>query len=326
MSSQNFPILFAKELDGKGGASDLKGADIERVLKSQKLGWAHLDVNHPETRGWLKDNIGYLDDLVLDALLAAETRPRVAEIGEGFLLILRGVNLNPGAEPEDMVSIRLYIDQYRIISTQRKQLKAVYDILEKFEKGQGPKDSADLIVSFMSRLFQRMEPVILEMDERMDELEESILESPDVKDRHDITDIRKMAIMLRRYIAPQKDIVGYLRSADTSWLDGLHKRQLQDNQDRLTRYVEDLDAIRERAQVVKDELANILSDRMNKNMYVLSVVAAIFLPLGFLTGLLGINVGGMPGANSDIAFWIVCVLCAGFVMGEYLLFKVMRWL
>jgi len=62
--------------------------------------------------------------------------------------------------------------------------------------------------------------------------------------------------------------------------------------------------VRGRAQIVKDELVTGLSDRLNKNMYMLSVVAAIFLPLGFLTGLLGINVGGIPGADNEAAFWI----------------------
>ncbi len=50
------------------------------------------------------------------------------------------------------------------------------------------------------------------------------------------------------------------------------------------------------------------SEAMNRQMLLLSVVSAIFLPLGFITGLLGINVGGMPGAASPLAFWIVAVL------------------
>jgi len=64
---------------------------------------------------------------------------------------------------------------------------------------------------------------------------------------------------------------------------------------------------------------------LNKNMYVLSVVAAIFLPLGFLTGLLGINVGGMPGADNTDAFWIFCGLLVIVVGLQVLLFKKMKW-
>ncbi|MGB2009788.1 MAG: CorA family divalent cation transporter, partial [Cycloclasticus pugetii] len=87
----------------------------------------------------------------------------------------------------------------------------------------------------------------------------------------------------------------------------------------------DLDTIRERAQIVKDELVTGLSDRLNKNMYMLSVVAAIFLPLGFLTGLLGINVGGIPGANNEAAFWIFMGILALIILAQVWLFKKLKW-
>lgn len=177
-----------------------------------------------------------------------------------------------------------------------------------------------------ARLFERMEPVILELDDRTDDIEEKIIEKPDTSYRHNIIDIRKKAIVLRRYIAPQKDVLGRLYTSKIRWMDVSHQRSIHESLDRVTRYVEDMDSIRERAAVVKNELANIMADRINKNMYVLSIVAAIFLPLGFLTGLLGINVGGMPGANNSIAFWIVCGLCLAFALSAIILFKKLKWI
>ena len=140
-----------------------------------------------------------------------------------------------------------------------------------------------------------------------------------------IVDIRKQAIMLRRYIAPQRDVMQHLRTSELKWLNAMHKRHLQESYDRVLRYAEDLDAIRERAQIVKDELANALSDRLNRNLYILSVIAAIFLPLGFLTGLLGINVGGIPGADNPLAFWLVIAGMGILVAIQVWLFKKLRW-
>ena len=76
----------------------------------------------------------------------------------------------------------------------------------------------------------------------------------------------------------------------------------------------------------QEELANQMSEEANRRMYVLSIVAAIFLPLGFFTGLLGINVGGMPGADNGWAFWVVCGICVTVVVWEVLLFRKKRWL
>lgn len=322
----NNPIIFAYEFDGKGGGTPI--ADVKTAsqkIAGDQLAWVHLDAHNKNTHTWLEEELSYLDPFVVSALLAEETRPRITEIGDGALVILRGVNLNEDANPEDMVSIRMWIDSQRIISVRRRKLKAIVDINERIKAGKAPVDAGHFLTMLITKLFERMEPVITDLDDRTDDLEEQILEKADLSLRENIIDIRKKAIILRRYIAPQKDAIGQLRISDISWVLPAHKRQLQENFDRVLRYVEDLDAIRERAQIVKDELANILSDRLNKNMYVLSVIAAIFLPLGFLTGLLGINIGGIPGADDTGAFWIFCGLLAIIVAGQVYIFKKLKW-
>ena len=322
----NNPILYAYEFDGQGGGeviSYTKEASLK--IEQDELAWVHLDVNNPETKEWLEKELSYLDPFVVSALIAEETRPRITEINDGALIILRGVNLNENANPEDMVSIRLWVDSHRIISVERRSLKAAHEISEKIKKGSGPTDAGRFITMLITLLFERMEPVISELDDRTDHIEEQILDSADMTLRENIIDIRKKAIILRRYMAPQKDAIGQLRLSEQIWIKPEYKRHLQENYDRILRYVEDLDAIRERAQIVKDELANILSDRLNKNMYVLSVIAAIFLPLGFLTGLLGVNVGGIPGADNIDAFWIFCVILIVLVVVQIAFFKKQKW-
>lgn len=318
-------ILHAYTINGNGAATELHGDDITHTIKSKDLAWVHLDMNHTGAREWLENELTYLDQIIIDALLAEETRPRILEFEEGVLLILRGVNLNENSQPEDMVSIRLWIDKHRIISVRRRRLKAVQDIREKLAAGKGPKNAGDFLIALTSRLFERMEPVMTHLDERVDDIEERVMEDPQSEERQEIISIRKQAIILRRYIAPQRDVMAHLRSSDLGWLDKTHKRRLQEILDRVTRYVEDLDTSRERAQIVKDELANALSDRLNKNLYMLSVIAAIFLPLGFLTGLLGINVGGIPGAENDTAFYIFCGILTAVVAVQITLFKILKW-
>lgn len=318
-------VIYAAEIMGDGYGRLLHGAEISKVIKDDALAWVHLDANNPASREWLQSEITYLDSIIIDALLAEETRPRIVEFESGALLILRGVNLNENARTEDMVSIRIWVDAHRIISIQRRSLKAIRDIQEKLEQGKGPKGSADFVSTLAGRLFERMEPIFADLTDQLDDIEERVMEEPDKEERGEIIDIRKKAIIFKRYVSPQKDIIAHLRASEIPWMSSLHKRQLQESLDRLTRYVEDLDAIRERSQIIKDELSNALADKMNKNMYVLSVIAAIFLPLGFLTGLFGINVGGMPGVENGAAFWIVCAVCVGFTVGIAALFKYLKW-
>ena len=103
------------------------------------MAWAHFDANHVDTAAWLGSEISYLDDIVIEALLAEETRPRFVPVNDGVLLILRGVNLNANADPEDTVSIQIFIDLQRVVSVQKRPLRAAADIQTKLEKGSGPK-------------------------------------------------------------------------------------------------------------------------------------------------------------------------------------------
>jgi zinc transporter len=314
-------ILFAYKLDGKGGGSSIDLDNILDIIASRGKTWLHMDANHENTEEFLRNEALQLNNFIVNALLAEETRPRMEEVKDGVLLILRGVNLNDNASPEDMISIRLWIDKNRIISLQRRQLKAVLDIKEKIKYFKGPENSAQFVNMLISLMIERMSPSLEILDDSISDIEEKILENPDASFREDIIEIRKQAIMFRRYIAPQRDAIGQLRMSGVAWLSDIDKRHVQEGYNHIMRYVEDLDAIKERAQIVKDELSNILSDRLNKNMYLLSVIAAIFLPLSFLTGLLGINVRGIPGAENGDAFMVFCLILSVIVLLQIAVFK-----
>ena len=272
----------------------------------QGLLWLHFDIKEDETKNWLlADEL--LPEVVSAALLASETRPRANTIGDGVLLSLRGVNLNPGADPVDMVSISLWIEANRIISTRRRRLLSVDDVVDSLDEH--PLTGAgDMVVRLADRLVRRTSDVIDRLDDHISNLEDHAAQQSDKLNRTELADLRRDAIALRRYLAPQREALSQLHRGDFSWLTDTDKLNLREVGDRLILYLEDLDAFRERASVLQTELASRLSEQLNQRMYVLSIVAAMFLPLGFLTGLLGINLGGIPGAQSPFGFMIFSLL------------------
>jgi len=318
-------ILLAYTLIGDGSATPLAHDAISAGLKGDALTWVHFDAAHEAATTWLEKELDYLDPFVVSALTANETRPRMTPIGSGAIVILRGINLNSAADTEDMVSIRLFIDENRIISLQMRDTKAVNTIETSINSGKAPKNSGDFLSQLINLLASRFEIVLSELDELTDDTEEALLTHADISLRQDIINIRKKAIIFRRYMAPQRDAISQLRMADIDWLSDNQKRSLQESYNHITRYIEELDAIRERAQIVKDELANIMTDKLNKNTYVLSVIAAIFLPLGFLTGLLGINIGGIPGVENPSAFTIFCLFLIIISAIQIVIFRKLKW-
>ncbi len=325
MSSTNAGLLAAYHLngDGSGIAIDWEAAQV----KPEKAGfrWLHFDLTHADSQQWLYNESG-LDETVCDALLADETRPRTAAFPDGVLVILRGVNMNPGADPEDMVSIRLWVEQDRVISTRRRRLLSVDALKADINNNLGPATPGELLVMLCGYLMSRMSSVIAELDERVDDLESAGLESSQYQIRNELSAIRREMISLRRYLAPQREAMNRLVNERNIILTEQHRGQLRESTDYLIRYIEDLDAMRERASLIQEELVNRMAEHMNQRMYILSLVAGIFLPLGFITGILGINVGGIPGTDNGLAFTYVLVLCALLIALGYLLFKRQKWL
>lgn len=281
--------------------------------------WTHLRRDAEGTRDWLERS--GLDRIVIDALTAEETRPRVTAHAGGVIVVLRGVNLNPGAEPEDMISVRFWIDDRRVIGVWIRPLMAVRDMIEAAERGQGPRTPGGLVARMALRLADRAEPVVAALGERIDAFDEALLAERAELSRKDIAEIRHQAIVLRRYMLPQRDALSTLEIEDRAWLTESDTAKLREAADRVARLGEDLDAVRDRAQIVQDQILDQRSEVMNRNMFLLSIVAAIFLPLGLLTGLLGINVAGVPGTDTPAAFWIVCGLLGGLVLVQIWLFR-----
>ena len=143
--SEEDGLICAWRLDGKGGGTEI-GWDA--LSEGAELGntWAHLHFESERVRKWLREESG-LSSLVAEALLYEETRPRCAAVGDGLLINLRGVNLNPDANPEDMVQLRLYVDRHRIVSVRRRRLMAVQDIRDRLAEGRGPIDDRSSAIS-----------------------------------------------------------------------------------------------------------------------------------------------------------------------------------
>lgn len=311
-------------LDGKGGGTPLDWPGIRSWTPEQGALWVHLDFTADGVREWLWEESG-LDPLVADALIADETRPRCAPIADGLLISLRGVNNNPGADPEDMVSIRMFCTRERVVSTRRRRLLSIKDLVEALERGEGPHTTGEFAAMLADRLIERMSGVIAELDERIDLLEEKIIEGGGQEIHGSILELRREIIKLRRYLAPQREALNRLHAEKTLWFSEHDRLRVRETYDKITRHVEDLDSTKDRASVAYDELSRHVAEQMNARMYLLSLIAGLFLPLGFLTGLFGINVGGIPLADSPWGFFEVIAFLLVLVIIQIIFFRRKKW-
>jgi zinc transporter len=310
-------------LDGTGQGRMLR--EGVSLRPEQGVQWLDLDLYDEVERSWLRKLPG-LNTVVKEALLAEDTRPRAVAVGEGMLIALRGINHHAEAEPDDMVALRLWIEQHRIITSHRRALHSLNDLRHDLRQGQGPVDAGDFLVRLLGRLIDRMSDTIDDLEERVGDVEEQVALSAPGPYREQLSELRRTTIAIRRYLAPQRDALGQLLVEQVAWLGAPHRLRLHEVNDRLLRHIEDLDSVRERAVVAQEELIGRLSEQINSRMYIMSILAAFFLPLTFLTGLLGVNVGGIPGALAPSAFWWLLALLGAVCGVQLWMFRRKGWL
>lgn len=316
--SESDGLIFAVVFDGKGGGREVEWDAIASWKPSDGTLWLHINTDGAQANAWVRNESGVARAVADTLLEPGDHRPRVQAGDANMLAILRGVNFNPGADPEDLIGLHMWIEEGLIISVRRRRVRSGQAIRERLAEAKGPRNVGEFLVVMSALLLEPLADLVEQIDDQIDAIEQAVVQESFDQVRGQLRDARQLTIVLRRYLSPQRDALAKLSTTKVKWLDDDDRAYLREIADSTTRYVEDLDSLRERASVIQEELTTQLAERTNKTIYVLTIFSAVLLPAALLTGLFGINVGGMPWVKSDLGFWIV--LCGVPVLAVLVIF------
>jgi len=312
--------VYAYQLNGKGGVREI---DDQTQASQQDPCWLHLDYSQPASQQWIS-NTPLLPDNVREALAGNSVRPKVLRMGEGTLITLRCINLNDNARPDQLVTIRVYLTDKIIVSTRHRKV-SLTELVADMQNGSGPTDTGSWLVEMCDVLTDHTSDFIEDLHDKIIDFEDDLMEQR-MPERGQMALLRKQLIVLRRYMSPQRDVFARLASERLPWMSDDERRRMQEIADRLGRGLDDLDSSIARTGVLADEISSLMADSLNRRTYTMSLLAMVFLPTTFLTGLFGVNLGGIPGASSHYSFLIFCALLVVLVGGVAWWMKRSNWL
>jgi zinc transporter len=327
-------LRFAMLQGSDGRVRDLTWAEVENWQIDDGFLWIHLERDDPRAQAWLFERAG-LHPLVAQALTDDESRPRVEDVDDNLLIVLRGVNrLNPNEEREtdidaELVPVHIWMEAGRCISLRDKahSLNALRDLRLAMMTGKGPRTAGALLARIAEKVVDRLGDLLDDLEEEVARLEDKISEGSEGDDvRNEIGALRRRNAQLRRYLAPQRDALYRLRHDDATWLEPDAKMRLREVNDRLIRHIEDLDEMRTRATILHEDFTGLISERSAQSSNRLTALAAMVLPPSLLAGMLGTNIGGIPGAQDPWAFPILCAVILGMMPLTWALLKIIKWL
>jgi zinc transporter len=267
----------------------------------------------------------YVPGLAANALLASETRPRCDEIEAGAIVNLRGTGIAATTDSDRLVSIRVWVEEGRVTSVSRRPLAALAKVEAAMQAGQ-LRDGGDFVSALAQAISAGLDPEVADLGDQLDDCEGAFDDGNIYALRRRIAVLRSQAIALRRFVAPDRDALASMAQLPFDWISTEDRMHLRDAADRFARMAEELEAVRERAALLHEQLTDLRAEIVDRRSLAIAIVAFIFLPLTFVTGLLGMNVSGIPFAEREWAFWGVvgfCILIALVVLGW---FAVRQWL
>ena len=314
----------------KGVVEELPQQGIAAKLNERAQGsgdhdfiWVHIRSNG-EVHHFLEQLELALPPSVRRALVAVETRPRAEPINSGVLVNLR----LPGIEGQDdgdlLPSIRIWAERGLLLSVAFRPSLVTPTVEAEFREGVHH-DPGDIIISYLGHSAEALDTIVARIGDELDDVECMLAPGVPLSVRRQVTRLRSQAIAYRRFVGPQRTAAERLTQLPLDWLDDDERAAVREAADRFARMSEELESVRERAAVLHEELTDLRAEKMDARSLQIAIVAMIFLPLTFITGLLGMNVEGIPWAHQPWAFWGVVALCVviGIAVSGWFIWR--RW-
>ncbi|WP_162505416.1 zinc transporter ZntB [Candidatus Arsenophonus triatominarum] len=212
-----------------------------------------------------------------------------------------------------------------IISSRHRKVKSLEPVIDDLNHHVGGKTSGEWLVEVADSINDEVSDFTDILHDRLIKMEKKIL-TEEIPERGKLALLRKQIIIVRRYMPTQRDVFARLATEKFLWMSDDDRHRMQENAERLGRCIDELDGFVARIAVITDEINALISEATNKRIYTMSMLAIVFVPLTFLTGLFGVNLNGIPGSEFKFAFSIFCLLLSCLISFVIWWLKRGKWL
>jgi magnesium transporter len=289
-----------------------------------------VDMQNPsEAEGRILKDVFHFHELAVEDALSALEFPKVESYGEYLYVILHRIDF---AAPEHCFQthdVDFFLGRNYLVTIHTGDSRSIEHISAVCERnsmalGEGV---AALMHRIVDAMVDNYRPEIEELSERLDELEERVFDASAANLAKDILNFKKDVGSLRRVVQPQRDVVGRLARREFPQIDEQVAYRFRDVHDHLVRIADESMFFQDRITSLLDANLAIVSNQLNSIMKILTVIATVFMPLTFITGLYGMNVD-LPhfGLGGVTMFWVLMGLMLGIVGIMLYYFRKRGWI
>jgi zinc transporter len=283
--------------------------------------WLHFNLADARAQQWLA-NCERLPAAARDRLLSDDRHIGLRAAGSGLAGLLGDVGYEFESDPEHLGLLHVYVDEHWIVTARTHPLKVADQLRREFLEGAIAPTPLFVLIRFAEELGELFDSIAITQADLVDDIEDSVLKDRGRREGGDLGRVRRLVARLRRHVAAQRQALAQVVHRPPRWSGEEEIEQLRRAFERTEVVAQDLEATQERARLLQEEISNSLGEATNRNLYVLSIVTAIFMPITLVTGIFGMNVGGLPWLTEDGGFIRVMVVM---VLTAVITLVVLHW-
>ena len=270
-----------------------------------------------------------LDPLILEDIVNTQNRSRLEEFDDYLFLPMKilGVDLNSNEITTEHES--LLLGKNGIISFQESELKILDPLKDRIRKGKGiarQRNSDYIYYRMVDTIVDNYFVVTEYLADRLDVLEENILQNPNENVNEEIYELKKKIGFVKRTISPLRESISNIIKIDSDLVSESTQNYFRDVYDHLIHLIETVDSQRETINDFLNLYMSAMSNKMNEVMKVLTIFASIFIPLTFIAGIYGMNFTIMPELQWEYGYFIAWGVMLFVAILLLIYFKRKRWL
>lgn len=280
---------------------------LDTAEASDDFVWLHFAMAHGGSQAWLQRHVG-TTSLFADAIGGPVASTRVEQEDDALVAVINDVHFDFAMDASAISSISLLIQRRLVVSARLKPLRSVDRLRALVRSGRTFRSSAELLAHFLWEQANVLVGILRRCTGRIDAIEDGLLTDRLSLSRNEIGDLRRMLVRLQRLLAPEPAALFRLLNRPPGWVKAADVQDLRQAAEEFATAVVDSGALIERAKLLQEELGARLDEHGNRTLRILTIVTVLALPINLTAGLFGMNVGGIPLAQSGHGFAIVVIL------------------
>lgn len=273
--------------------------------------WLHFNLGHTATERWLTSHAD-LPEEFFEALRDDSHSTRIERVENSLLAVVNDLHYDFKFEATDISTLWLSLGPNLVVSARRKPLRSIDTLREAVRRGEVIRTPLALLVHLLHDQEDVLVNIVRRVTQRIDQVEDALLAGKLRVTRAELGALRRLLVRLQRLLAPEPAALFRLLQTPPNWIDESDSGELRQSTEEFSVVLRDMSALQERIKLLQEELAAHVNEQNNRSLYVLTIVTVLALPINIAAGLLGMNVGGVPFADSAHGFWIVVMLIATF--------------